>query len=354
MQLFGGVCLSTSALGTLQRKMAKGELSPVQLWYGEDRYSMMEGLRLLKQEFLKADPSGGSVEVFSGKDALKLEEIVMAACTPAFFAGRLVVVDSLVMGKTEGDGGSGSDAGLSQLIAYCQKPNPQNCLVMMAEKVNRTRKLYKVMAKEGTVLEFAHPQNFRDWQVWARDEAARFGKKMAPATTGFLVDWCGRHAGILSQEIQKCGVYVGDRQEIRRADIEYLCVPRTETSIFTLLDAIGRRQVQEGLTCLRDVLRHDYYMRVHAMIVRHIRLLLAGCLVVRARGNGMDARDFLMEAAGIRSPYEAGKILAQSGRFSPGRLADFLEACLDTEVKIKTGGGEPHFLMEIMVVEFCR
>ncbi|MCL1917514.1 MAG: DNA polymerase III subunit delta [Peptococcaceae bacterium] len=359
-----------SVLQILQKKVAAGEIAPVQLWYGEDRYSMREGVRLLKHRFLEADPSGSSIEVFSGKGALKFEEIVVAAQTPSFFSGRLVVVDSLVLGKAgEGSsggssgGGSGgskgdnNEAGLGQLIEYCRKPNPQNCLVLMAEKVNRTRKLYKVIAKEGQVVDFSFPQNFRDWQGWVQEEAARWGKKISPAAAGFLVEWSGRHVGILSQEIQKCGVFIGDRQEIKRADIECLCVPRVEASIFVLLDAIAGRRVQEGLSCLRDVLRHEYYMRVHAMIVRHIRLLLAGCMVSRTQGSGGSggsARDFLMEAAGIRSPYEAGKILTQAGRFESERLVRFLEMCLDTEIKIKTGGGEAHFLLEIMVVEFCR
>jgi len=323
-------------------------MPPLHLWYGEDRYSMTEGLRLLKQRFLEADPSGSSIEVFSGKEALKLDEIVAAARTPGFFSGRLVVVDSFVQGKADDD-----DGGLAQLLAYCREPNRENCLVIMAEKINRTRKLYKIVAKEGVALEFASPQNYREWQEWVRAEAARHGKKLTAATSGFLLDWCGRHVGILSQELGKCALFAGHRQEIRSADIEQVCVARAETSIFVLLDAIAQRRLKEALSALRDVLSHEYYMRVHGMIVRHIRLLLAGCLVRATAGAGSDARDVLMRTAGIRSPYEAGKILTQSGLFLPERLADYLEACLDTEVKIKSGGGEARFLLEVMVVEFC-
>ncbi|MCL1791925.1 MAG: DNA polymerase III subunit delta [Peptococcaceae bacterium] len=363
-----------SALQVLQKKITAGEIPLLQLWYGEDRYSMIEGLRLLKQHFLKADPSGSSIQVFSGKEAQKLEEVVAAARTPGFFSGRLVVVDSFVQGKADED-----DGGMTQLLTYCQEtgrdtlsksqtPRPpgsgfsepppedcQNCLVIMAEKMNRTRKLYKVMAKEGLALEFVCPGNYREWQEWVRAEAGRHGKKISASGSGFLLDWCGRHVGILSQELAKCALYGGARQEIRNTDIEQVCVARGETSIFVLLDAIAQRRMKEALIALRNVLDQDYYMRVHGMIVRHIRLLLAGCLVRAKTGSaGLDARDVLMKVTGIRSPYEAGKMLTQSGLFRPDQLVDYLAACLDTEVKIKSGGGEARFLLEVMVVEFCR
>jgi len=127
---------------TLQKELDQGNLAPLHLWYGEDRYSMIEALKQVKQIFLENDPSGSAIEIYTGKDVQRYSDIIAAAQTPSFFARRLVVVDGLDFEKSEAEG-------LEALTAYCQDPNPDNCLVMLAGKVNRTRKLYKAMSRQG-------------------------------------------------------------------------------------------------------------------------------------------------------------------------------------------------------------
>ena len=78
----------------VQRDIENGNIAPVYLLYGEDRYSIVEALKILKQVFLEQDSSGSGIEYYLGKD-ISPESIIGAANTAAFFSQRLVIVDDI-------------------------------------------------------------------------------------------------------------------------------------------------------------------------------------------------------------------------------------------------------------------
>lgn len=350
------------SLALIKKDIENQTFPPVYLWYGEDRFSITEAVKKVKEVFLAEDPSGSGIEVLSGKD-VSPEVIVEAANTSSFFSRRLVIVDGLLYfslprgkGTADSESGAGEEESTENregefdvLVEYCGNPNPATCLVLLAEKVNKGRKLYKEIARTGKVIEFSYPKRYQDWQAWVREEVKARGKTISSATAGFLLDWAGHHTGILSQELDKLVLYTGDRGEITREDIAKVCIPMAETTVFSMLDAIAAGSSRNALQKLKEVLSQEHYLKVHTMIVRQIRLLLAAVLI-RSQGGSVGE---LMGITGIRSSFEGKKIFQQAARFSPEKLIKALEECLKTEIALKTGGGSPHLLLEIMIVKFC-
>ena len=78
----------------VKKDIDNGSLPPVYLFYGEDRYTLIETLKILKKVFLEEDPSGSNSEYYLGKDAAP-ETICAAANTPSFFSRRLIIVDDI-------------------------------------------------------------------------------------------------------------------------------------------------------------------------------------------------------------------------------------------------------------------
>lgn len=350
-------------LESIKKDIESGNISPIYLWYGEDRFSLTEALKAVKHFFLADDPSGSGVEVFNGKDVLP-EHIVEAANTSSFFSRRLVIVDDIPyfnQGKGKGldedsegeendSGGNADSKNTDVLIDYCQNPNPATTLILISQKVNRTRKLFKEIVKRGKVVEFIYPKGHGDWMAWIQNECRKRGRTISPATAAHLLEWAGHHTGILSQEIDKLCVYIGERKEISKADISIVCIPLIETTVFSMLDAIAGGNLKDALTKLEEVLSQEHYLKVHTMIVRQIRLLLAGCLCKR-KGDTMD---MFMQITGIRSPYEGTKLFRQAAAFDPETLARAMEDCLQTEIALKSSGGNPQLLLETMIIRLCR
>ncbi len=358
------------ALEIIQKDIDNNQLPPVYLWYGEDRYTLIEALHLLKDFFQNEDPSGSGIEVFLGKDSTA-QIVVASANTSSFFSRRLVIFDDIPYfnqgkgkGKTKSsakasaeDGQEESDSlgrnegeDIDSLLEYLQNPNPATCLVLISEKVNRGRKIFKAIAKVGKVLEFSYPKGQAEWLAWIQKEAKSRGKRLSPATASFLLEWAGHHTGILSRELDKLILYTGEKPEISREDISRVCIPLIETTIFNMLDAIASGKAGDALLKLKEVLGQEYHLKVHTMIVRQVRLLLAGSLL---RKRGETVRKF-MEVTGIRSSFEGNKVFRQASAFSPEKLAKALEDCLQTELALKSSAGNPHLLLEMMIIRFCQ
>ncbi|UWG96880.1 DNA polymerase III subunit delta [Dehalobacter sp. DCM] len=350
-------------LDAVKIDIANNKIPMIYLWYGEDRYSLMEAVTTIKRHYLQEDPSGSNIEILNGKEHSQ-EDIVQVANTTAFFSGKLIIVDDFQYfnsGRSKGNidtdseneelESAGSDKGSDSeaLLAYCQNPNPSSCLIVITEKVNKGRKLYKEINKCGKIIEFPFPKGQTEWIAWVQKEARQNGKSLNTTTASFLLDWAGHQTGILSQEIAKLALYTGEKQTIGVDDIQKICLPMIETTVFAMLDAIASGNKKEALRKMQEVLGQEHYLKVHTMIVRQIRLLLAASIWRSRRGT---VNDF-METAGIRTPFEGNKIFQQAASFSPSILAKAMENCLQTELALKSSGGDPQLLLEMMVIRLC-
>ena len=328
----------------IKESVANGKISTVYLWYGEDRFLIQEGLKVLKSFYFMTDPSGSGIEQVSAKD-LSPAAIVERANTMSFFANRLVVVEDVTYFQ------DGQTAEFEPFLDYFANPNPATCLLFIAESVHRGRKLYKALNKAGEIIEFCapNPKRPQEWLSWVQSELKAREKLMDNQVASQFIEWTGHHTGVLCQELDKLIVFVGERQKITSKDIKAITPQSIETSIFVLLDAVASRSAAKALQALREVLRKEPALKVLGMLVRQVRLLL-GCDSLRRHGGNVAEAPSVL---GI-SPYEAQKVWQQSVRLSTEQLSKALSECLNTDLALKTGGGDPGLLLEIMIIKFCE
>lgn len=323
------------------KQAIKTGLPLIYLWYGEDRFLIQEAVQILKNSYLENDPSGSGIEVLSARNVQPVE-IVERANTVSFFQGKLVIVEDIPYFQ-EGQGDS-----LNPYYEYFKNPNPGTCLLFLAESVHKGRKFYKAIEEAGVILEFTPPKRAQDWQIWLDSELVVRGKKMRPDVKALFLEWAGHHSGVLSQELDKLVLYVGDREMIRAEDVKEMVPQTSEATVFELLDAVAARSSTVALQKLDQVLRQEHALKVLTLLVRQVRMLLGMHALRQKGGNVNDAP----RALGIK-PYEAQKLWKQSIKLDWEQLESALQECLETEIGIKTGRGEANFLLELMVTKFC-
>lgn len=319
-----------------------GNIPAVYLWYGEDRFLIQEGLKVLRSFYFRSDPSGSGIEQVSAKE-LSPAAIVERANTMSFFANRLVIVEDVTYFQ------DGQTADLEPFLDYFANPNPSTCLLFLAESVHRGRKFYKALDKNGQIMEFSAPKKPQEWFAWVQSELKARAKAMDTQIVSQFIEWTGHHTGVLYQELDKLIIYVGDRQKITEEDIKAITPRSIETSIFDLLDAVASRSSRKALQALREVLRKEPALKVLALLVRQVRLLL-GCDSLRRHGGNVAEAPARL---GI-SPYEAQKVWQQALKLSTKQLSKALSECLNTDLALKTGGGDSGLLLEIMIIKFCE
>lgn len=258
----------------------------------------------------------------------------VAACNAlGLFVGegqRLVIVDEVERWKAPE---------VKDVVAYLGSPAPTTVLALVAEELKADTALAKAVAKSGEIL--AYDVAKRRLPEWVAEQFGRVGAKADADACRALVEIVGDDLDALTTEVDKLATWAaGDTIALR--DVEQLAAGRAETSIFSLTDAWGRRDVGAVLRAAEEILdrshrpRSGELMRVTASLVNHVGRVKR---CQRLAEQGIRAKD----AAGRLKmhPFAAEKAFAQAGNFSAEELAGAIVRLAQLDAATKGGSRMP-------------
>jgi len=121
-------------------------------------------------------------------------------------------------------------------------------LLISAGKVDKRKVFYKTLEKIGAVETFAGlSADDRDWAQQAEGLAEREirvrRKIISDEALAELVARVGPNSRLLTNEIEKLSLSIGDRAEIEVADVRDVCIQNKTARAFALGDALGDRNL---------------------------------------------------------------------------------------------------------------
>ena len=255
-----------------QARVKKGTVPPATLLLGPEAYER----RRIKDALLATVPADAVTQHDLAE--LTLAEILDDARSLSLFASeRLIwIVNAelaLPRGRAaaaadddEGDspgGASGGDA--APLAAYLKDPTPGVTLVFEAirhdfegedkRKQDRVRKFY------GAIPDVVELQKYGPQEARAEAELLirRAGFRMEPAALDLLIEALGAEIARVAVEIEKLSLFAGNRA-IGVDDIAALVPDARATTIFALVNALGRRDRARALGILDTLTREGEYL----------------------------------------------------------------------------------------------
>lgn len=399
---------SGEALASLNRQIESGEFSRVYLFYGDERYLVLQNKNALIGK-IAGDEGSMNLNIHSGND-LPLEQIADEVMTMPFFAEhRLVVIDDcgLFAVKSSGKGGS-SDEGESDNADDTQRNSaaerktggrrtgvrrasvpggasggapdgvsgypgengddsvsgseaqerlsrlisaiPETTVLLFVEKTaDKRSKLYRSVSKYGTVVEFGHPSP-DDFRKWVMGRLGREKIQFSNSAYQAFEERTGCDLAVASAELDKLVTYAMDSKEIRRADVEALVPAKIENQIFVMIDAIAAKDRTRAIDLYHDLLvLREAPMKILSLLERQYNLLLQ----VKSMSENGSGKEEIAEATGIRS-FIVWKYQKQAGAFSEEDLRQALELLVDTDQAIKQGRMTDQIGVEMALVELGK
>ena len=159
----------------------------------------------------------------------------------------------------------------------------------------------------------------------------------------------GNDLRLLDQEIDKLLLYANG-QPVTETDVRTLVSHAREESVFDLVDCVGRRQADEALHLLHQLLdRGEPPLKLMAMLARQVRIMI----------QVSDLQASRMTQAQIAKrlklhPYVVQKGLAQAGNFDMEQLERAHALLVETDRMIKTGEMEDVLALDMLVVSLTR
>ncbi|MHB9094344.1 MAG: DNA polymerase III subunit delta [Eubacteriales bacterium] len=339
----------------LGKSLERQVISLVYLFHGEETYlrdRYLERFRALVPEEVR----DFNTDIVDGRET-GWEAIINMASTLPFMAERRIVIVKNADGfkarrKSPNENGeekeekeASSDAGL---IKYLENPPDTTCLIFCADSIDRKRKVYKLIEKNGQVVEFS-PLKGRELNEWIDRRARKLGKIIEPSGMAGLVTAVGNNLQQLNTELEKLACY-SLTEKITAADVEFMVSKTAELSIFDLVDAVGERNYKKAIKMAREmVFLGEPVIRILFMVARQFRLIL------QVKGfQEMGYTDQQVSAGLQVHPFVAQKCVKQARNFTMAELKLALEKILATDADIKGGKQEGKLALELMIIGLCE
>lgn len=385
----------------LQSEWEKGIFRKVYLFYGEERYLVLQYRdRLIRKVVPPDDPMNLNIHKGASTDISKVMDECMdmpfmaerrlvvlqdtgyfssgtarkstaAAVSGNPNAGRTTHAD---LGITAAPSGAGKgDAALpvsgyvsgktgkrkkdspsvtvqDRLISLLSSLPDTTILLFVESDADRRGRLFKAVSQTGLAVEFLHPDE-ETLRRWILTGLNRHSVRITNEALDIFLERAGQDLASVQTETDKLLAYAGEGGTLRAEDIRALVHERLETRIFDLVDAAGRRDRKETIRRYDELIRmQEEPGRILYFLGRQFNLLYqTKALQKRRQGNAE-----MMKAMDLKYSFQLRKLTEQAKYFDEGLLRSAVEDCVQMEQRFKSGQADPCMAVELLLVKYSR
>jgi DNA polymerase III subunit delta len=255
---------------------------------------------------------------------------------------------------------------LSAIEEYCQNPNPDALVVFVADHISipadarrmemqdrdRYQRIRDTMGQYCGIVELARVEEGEAVR-WITDYCASRAVKIEADGARELVDALGGDMMMISNELEKLILYVGEKKRIRLGDVETMVLAAKQRSLYELTDAISSKDRLRALEILDAIL---VSAEGEEAAIGHVYMLaktFRQMLVILER-NVRDQR--MLWAAlwqGFRvPPFAADDIIRQARRYKSRRqLSRAIRLVAKADLALRSNPVSKRMVLERLVID---
>lgn len=325
---------------SIKDELKNDELKPIYFLSGEDSYSKNLILNLIIEKAEKFLTSEFDKESFHGKE-ITLQNILANAQTFPFGSQKkLIILKEFEDVKDK-----------KELKNYVTSPSDFTIIVIIYNE-NLPKKLsepFKSLEKHNYLYE-AKALKGKNLISWLISFASSNNKSLNTLNAQLLIDLVGENREMLEAQLEKIFTYLDERTEITFDDIKKLAASLKEYSIFDLQDAVAKKNVEESLKIIFNMLDNgkelieilNYFTRYFMTVSRVYEL-------EREKVTQTEGAKIL----GIH-PFYYLKCKELKRYYSDKDLWNVSRALLNADLAIKTTNTDKKTLATILLAEMLK
>jgi len=293
----------------------------------------------------------------------ELAEILDRARTPSLMAPFQVF---FVRGVKSLFGRGSNEEKLNAIEAYAKDPNPDAVLIFVADHISipadvrrmdmtdkeRYERIREAMGRYAAIVELGRVEE-GDAVRWIQEYCGTREVKIDPDAARELVDSLGGDMMMISNELEKLILYVGEKKRVTLGDVETMVLAAKQRSLYELTDAISARERTRALEMLDAILSTG---EGEEAAIGHLYMLaktFRQMLVILER-NVRDQR--MLWAAlwqGFRvPPFAADDIIRQARRYKSKReLTRAIRLVAKSDLALRSNPPSKRLVLERLVLD---
>jgi len=311
------------AASAVRQQIKSATPDPIYLILGEDEVEKSglasefaelvdEGLRAFNVERIHAGDLTTGDRLADGVAGL----VAAVRTLPMMVPRRVVIVlqvETLLAPKRESEGATRA---LEQFEELVKRPEPQTTLVLIATRVDKRGRMFKLLQKSATVVECGALEDLADAERWVRTRVAAASVSIEPAAARLVAQRAGTDVKRLRADVDRLLLYTLGQKQITVNDVRDVVGPAALQDDWAMTNAIEAGQAAEAL--------------------RQLALMFDA---------GAPAEKILGQLGWlVRTKFPA---------LAAGDVRPAIESLFRTDLDLKRSAGDPRVLLERLIVELC-
>ncbi len=215
------------------------------------------------------------------------------------------------------------------------------------KKTDRTKKLFAAAEKLGGLVVLDH-RSRNDICRLLVNGATKRGAILSSVTAGYIIECCGEDIGTLNSELEKLCAYAKGR-EIKRQDVDKVCVRTVENSVYNLARAITSLRLSDSLSILDEL----FFLRVEPAIILHTlsSAYVDMARVLFARNGGFKNADVISDFGYKGREFVVTKAADSLRRFDEDKLRSSISTIIEADASLKSPGADAKTILQVLVCE---
>ncbi len=286
-------------------------------------------------------------------DENNVEELITDLETPAFgYEKKLVIVKNSGLLKKEGKRVNAKLKELKDKVTEYFSKNIEeikeyNIVIFIEDEVEKNS-LYKLLEKQGKVCSF---EKQTPSQISARLKAIfnAYKVNIEDSTLKYLIEVCGTSMQELINESRKLIEYAGENGTVKKEDIDLLCIKEVEAVIFTLTDALGKKDITTALETLKNLLYNkEPIQKILITLYNHFKKLYFTVLALEEKKDIAVALNLKPNQLFLASKYKA-----QANYFGKEELKNIIDEFIMLDKNSKIGLIDLNVGLEAILSKYC-
>ncbi|MGM0828424.1 MAG: DNA polymerase III subunit delta [Bacillota bacterium] len=327
------------------KKIEKSQFGAIYLVYGNESFIINETKQRIVSNALSEEEMDFNFSSYDLEETPVEVAIEDAETFPFMGEKRVVILQNpvfLTAEKTK----ERVEHNIKRLEQYIQSPAPYTILVITAnyEKLDERKKITKSLKKLAEVV-VAKKLNEHELKSWVRERAASNSVQIDEDAIELLLTLAGTNLMMLTQELDKLSLYASDTNRIDVEVVERLTARSLEQNIFTLVDKVVHRRIDEALRIYYDLLKqNEEPLKILSILAGQFRLIY-GTKELSRRGYGQQKIASYLKVHPFRVKLAAG----QAKHFNDKQLAHIIELLSQGDYEIKTGKIKKELMIEMFL-----
>jgi DNA polymerase-3 subunit delta len=254
------------------------------------------------------------------------------------------------------------------IAEYCRNPNPDAVLIFVADHIgipsdvrrmdmqdkDRYERIRETLGDCCAIVELARVEE-SDGVRWVVEHAAKQDVKVDPDAARELVDALGADMMMVSNELEKLILFVGEKKRIGIGDVETMVLAAKQRSLYELTDAISSKDRVRALSVLDALLASE---EGEEAAIGHVFMLAKTFrqMLVILEKNVRDSRAIWQALwQGFRlPPFAAEDIIRQARRYKSRReLTRALRLIARADMGLRSQPVSKRLVLEKLVIDLC-